>query len=164
MILWKDIKGYEGIYQASNFGNIKSLSRLVKIGNNKRVINEKILSPIKCSNGYYAVNFTYKKRKQYLLHRLIANTFYGENNELVVNHIDFDKSNNKLDNLEFCTQKENIQHSCIGDRNGRLILNTETGIYYYTIVEAAKSINKNNDYLIKRLINKVKNNTNFIYA
>jgi hypothetical protein len=69
-----------------------------------------------------------------------------------------------LDNLEFCSQKENIYHSCIGGRNGRLILNTQTHIYYYTIKEAAETINKNEDYLHKRLANELKNNTNFIYA
>ena len=164
MEIWKDIKGYEGIYQVSNLGNVKSLLRQVKIGNNKRVIAEKLLTPIKTTNGYYCVNFTHNNRKQYLVHRLVAEAFYGTNIDLVVNHKDFNKQNNRLDNLEFCTQKENIYHSCIGGRNGRLILNTQTHIYYYTIKEAAETINKNEDYLHKRLANELKNNTNFIYA
>lgn len=164
MEIYKDIKGYEGLYQVSNFGNVKSLSRYVKIGNNNRFINEKILKPISVSFGYTAVNFVNKKRKQFLIHRLVAEAFYGQNNNLVVNHIDFDKTNNRLENLEFCTQKENIYHSCIGERNGKIVLNKETGIYYYTIKDAAETINKSKSYLNKRLLNIFKNNTDFIYA
>lgn len=164
MEVYKSIKGYEGLYEISNFGNVKSLPRSVKIGKNNRFVEGKILKPITIFGGYLAVNFVNKKRKQYLIHRLVAETFYGQNNKLVVNHIDFDKTNNKLENLEFCTQKENIQHSCIGERNGRIVLNTQNGIYYYTIKDAAESINKNDTYLLRRLKNKVKNNTNFIYA
>lgn len=164
MEIWKDIKGYEGVYQVSNLGNVKSLSREVKIGKNKRYIGEKVLTPIKRKDGYVCINFTHIKRKQYFVHRLVAETFFGVNSYLVVNHKDFNRSNNKLENLEFCSQKENIYHSCIGGRNGRLILNTETHIYYYTIKEAAETINKNEGYLYKRLTNEVKNNTNFIYA
>ena len=114
MEIWKDIKGYEGVYQVSNLGNVKSLSREVKIGKNKRYIGEKVLTPIKKRNGYYCVNFTYNERKQYLVHRLVAEAFYGINIDLVVNHKDFNKQNNRLNNLEFCTQKENIYHSCKG--------------------------------------------------
>ena len=164
MEIYKDIKGYEGLYQVSNLGNVKSLSRYVKIGNNKRFINEKILKPIIVLLGYAAVNFVNKKRKQFFIHRLVAEAFYGQNNNLVVNHIDFDKTNNRLENLEFCTQKENIYHSCIGERNGKIVLNKETGIYYYTIKDAAETINKSKSYLNKKLLNIFKNNTSFIYA
>lgn len=99
--IWRDIPGYEGLYQASNLGRIKSLPRKYKP-------NESILKPQK-RNGYLKVELCKKDRKQYSVHRLIMMTFSGSS-KLSVNHIDGNKHNNNLENLEYCTQRENCRH------------------------------------------------------
>lgn len=107
---WKNIKNYEGLYQVSNFGRIKSLKRTA---NNNHIVKEKILKPQKNKNGYLFVNL-YKngnmKRKS--IHRLVALAFI-ENiyNFPYINHKDKNKKNNKVNNLEWCTQSYNIIYS-----------------------------------------------------
>lgn len=101
--IWKDIKGYEGHYQVSNLGNVKALYYKNKYG----IINrEKILKPI--FNGqYYQVSLCSSgKPKSHTIHRLVASAFLGENN-LPVDHIDGNKLNNNLANLEYVTHSEN---------------------------------------------------------
>lgn len=97
MEIWKDIQGYDGLYQVSNIGRVKSL-------NYSRTGKEKILKPCK-ANGYLQV-YLYKegKSKMYKIHRLVAMAFIPNPDNLpCVNHIDEDKSNNCEDNLEWCT-------------------------------------------------------------
>lgn len=103
--IWKDIKGFEGLYQASNFGRIKSLERHVKhnlVG--KLLIKEKIRKTNITTAGYeYVVLAKDGKNKTYLVHRIIAETFIpNPNNKECVNHIDENKSNNNITNLEWC--------------------------------------------------------------
>lgn len=112
METWKDITGFEGIYQISNLGNVKSLERLVKGKFNLRINKEKILKPVKDIHGYYWVTLYYgdKRNKRIKLHQLMAITFLNHipcGHKLVVNHIDFNKENNTLNNLEIITQREN---------------------------------------------------------
>lgn len=137
--IWKNIPDLDNKYQCSNLGRIKSIERTVSIGNNKRLIKGKILKPIVCRNGYLAINFTHKTRKQISVHRIIAKTFLGLNNnsKLVVNHLDLNKHNNSVSNLEVITQMENINHSIYNDKNGQMLLDLETGIYYLKYEEAA---------------------------
>lgn len=100
--MWKDIKGYEGIYQASNLGRIKSL-------NYNQQKYEKILKPVKQKTGYYLVNL---KGNALLLHRVIANTFLeNPNNFKTINHKDGNKANNSVDNLEWCSYSDNLKHA-----------------------------------------------------
>ena len=110
---WRDIKDYEGKYQVSNLGNVKSL-------NYRHTGKEKIRRPRKNGCGYLIVDL-WKNRKQttYTIHRLVLSTFAPcENMEnLQVNHIDEDKSNNRLENLEWVTHKDNQNH---GTRNKRI--------------------------------------------
>lgn len=108
--IWKDIKGYENIYQVSNLGRVKSLNRLH--GTSGRIIyKEKVLKPSENKNGYYSVKL---KGKPFKIHRLVLETFYPINNSLLeINHIDSNKANNKLENLEWVTHKQNMEHASI---------------------------------------------------
>lgn len=113
MIKWKDIKGYENIYQVSNTGEVKSLDRFVYCKSGyKRFIKGKILKIFKQNSGYYFVGLTKNnKTKQFLIHRLVAMTFiencfkYPE-----INHKDGNKSNNNILNLEWCSRSYNKKH------------------------------------------------------
>ena len=106
---WKSISGYEGRYQVSNLGNIRSL------------ISNKILKPRVDKDGYLKVILYSedKSRREYRLHRLVAETFIPNPNDLPqVNHIDENKTNNSVSNLEWCTSKQNANH---GTRNDRIV-------------------------------------------
>lgn len=107
--IWKDIKGYESLYQVSSFGRIRSF---------KRHKDGKILKPGRYSNGYLFIKLaplhtprdTYMK--SYSIHRLVAEHFIPNNNNYpIVNHRDNDKRNNKVENLEWCTHSYNIRYA-----------------------------------------------------
>ena len=108
--IWRDIPNYEGLYQVSNLGNVKSLYRLA---NNNHIIHEKILKPQRNYNGYLIVNlYKNNKMKPKLIHRLVGKTFIDNpNNFNYINHIDKNKSNNNVNNLEWCTQSYNVIYS-----------------------------------------------------
>ncbi len=123
--IWKDIHGYEGLYQVSNLGRVRSYDRIVKCkGNSERIVKGKILSPSRhgkvCKDGsfYLHVGLTdcNKTTKYITIHRLVALEFCPNfSSELYteVNHIDKDKHNNRADNLEWCNRAENNHHSFI---------------------------------------------------
>lgn len=124
--IWKDIKNYEGLYKVSNLGNVKSLPK--KAGRSNR--KEKILNFNKNSKGYLRVELSKdKKRKQCLVHRLVAETFIPNYNNLPqINHKDENKENNYIDNLEWCDNKYNNNY---GTRNQRLSISHKIrkGVY-----------------------------------
>lgn len=115
--IWRPIDGYEGLYEVSNTGLIRSLDRFV--GNRNR-IKGKILSIKIEKTGYCSVAlFKYGKMKRYLVHRLVAKTFIPNTEGLPqVNHRDENKRNNRVDNLEWCDSKYNINY---GSRTQRSI-------------------------------------------
>ena len=110
--IWKDIKNYEGLYQISNLGKIKSLERKVKNQKGNRTVKEIIL---KCSEGKSYVQVTLSKKNNYktkLVHRLVAEAFIPNPNNLSeVNHIDGNKHNNNVNNLEWVSRYDNMQHA-----------------------------------------------------
>jgi hypothetical protein len=110
--IWKDIKGYEGLYQASNLGNIRSLKRFTT--------NGKVLKGVPDKDNYLKVTLSKNSiRKNHCIHRLIARTFLNNPNNLsIVNHKDENKQNNKVSNLEFCTVKYNNTYNEIHKRKG----------------------------------------------
>lgn len=106
---WRDVVGYEGIYQVSNLGNVRSVLA-------DEHYRAKMLKPHEQTNGYLFVNLWKDKTpKHKTLHRLVAEAFIPNPDKLpCVNHKDEDKHNNCADNLEFCDHKYNINHgSCI---------------------------------------------------
>ena len=108
--IWKDIRGYEGSYQASNLGRIRSLDRLINYKNGKKVFYKGIiLTPEINNGGYFEIQLsTNTKYKHYKVHRLIAETFISNPNNLpIINHKDHNKLNNNINNLEWCTRKYN---------------------------------------------------------
>ena len=120
--VWKDVKGYEGYYQVSNLGNARSLDR--------EVLNQGVVQPIKgrvlkagIRNGYKSVVFSLNgKVKNHSMHRLVAEAFIdNEYNLPVVNHIDENKLNNAVENLEWCTQNENLKKSSTNRYKGRKV-------------------------------------------
>lgn len=102
--IWKDIKGYEGIYQVSNLGRVRSLDRIV----NNRSYKGRIKVPSN-SKGYKRVGLLYKRNVNYYsIHRLVAQAFIpNPNNYEIVNHKDENRGNNRVDNLEWCDSKYN---------------------------------------------------------
>lgn len=105
--IWKDIPEYEGLYQVSNMGRIKSLPR------NGTIKQERILKQTEDNNGYLVVGLhRNNKQKKMCVHWLVANAFIPKNIEYkVINHIDGNKHNNILNNLERCTQSHNVKEA-----------------------------------------------------
>ena len=110
---WKDIEGYEGYYQVSNHGRVKSLSRKRTTGPKPGTLKERILKGSINSDGYKNVKL-YKngEKKTFKIHQLVVEAFIQKNESCeCINHIDGDKTNNYIDNLERCTIKENVIHA-----------------------------------------------------
>ena len=99
--IWKDVVGYEGLYEVSSLGRVKSVKR------------NKILSQKHNWDGYLRIQLWRNNKNKYVsIHRLVAEAFIeNPNTKPFINHIDGNKQNNKVDNLEWCTQKENIKHA-----------------------------------------------------
>lgn len=111
---WKDIVGYESVYQISNFGRVKRLgTTLMYKGKYPRNWKEKIISQNKTNSGYKKCRLSKEgKTKTHNIHRLVAKSFISNPLDLpCVNHIDGNKENNASSNLEWCTHKENSQHA-----------------------------------------------------
>ena len=126
--IWRDIEGFEGRYQVSNMGRIKSLERVDSLG---RRVNERILSPGKDGKGYlFVILCKGGERKRYFIHRLCLMTFnpHPDMENLQVNHIDENKTNNHLSNLEWTTCKENINHGTRNDRVAEMNTNGKKSI------------------------------------
>lgn len=170
---FRPIPGYDGVYFVSNLGRIKS----------KRKGETKILSGA-ISAGYVLIQlFKNGAHKTFRVHRLVAQAFIPNYlDKPLINHIDGNKSNNRVDNLVWCTQSENMKHAyrtglqkpLAGKRNGmygrsgakspnaKMVLNVYTGIFYDTVREAAYYEGINESTLRLKLLGSYTNNTGLI--
>lgn len=137
METWNNIEGYEGLYQVSSWGRVKNSrsGRVLKAGKN--------------NDGYLRVNLCkHGNVKQYYIHRLVAKTFIpNPQNKPQVNHIDEDKENNRVENLEWCTVRANLNHGTYNSRMSKTkskpIICIETGIEYSSGKECARQMGLN---------------------
>ena len=162
---WKPIKEYENLYEISNYGRIRSLDRKIyhyASKNKLQLKRGKIIKPI--NNGkYYVITLSKNgKLKQYYVHKLVAQAFISNPNNLPeVNHKDENKLNNNVNNLEWCNRKYNCNY---GTRNERIIAKKSKPVNQYDLdgnfirtwksaTEAAKIL-KINDTSITRCCRK----------
>lgn len=146
---WKDIPEYEGIYQVSNLGRIKSIKRTTTKGGTLKLHMNK-------HNGYiYACLCKNNKPRTVRVHVVEMNAFNPiRDNSMQVNHIDGDKTNNMLKNLEWCTQSENMKHAYrtgLEKKKGIKIINLDTKEIFNTATDAAKSVGNGKGELVARV-------------
>jgi hypothetical protein len=179
---WIEISGYEGKYMVSTFGNILSIEKKVKSsrGNGICHVKEKIVKSFANRNGYFSV-LLYSNcfGKRYSLHRLVAQAFIpNPENKPQVNHKDGNKSNNKVDNLEWVTQSENNLHSYnVLNRNrakkkgADSHISKPVSVYsiddkligeYVSIKDAAIKLGHSNEYISGLLRGKIKINKIYV--
>lgn len=139
--IWKDVKGYEGCYKVSNYGNVKSIERYVNNSDHsKRLVRERILTLSKKDNDYLYVRLSKGNNAKHLyVHRLVGEAFLPNRGKLnVINHIDEIKDNNNVKNLEWCTHAYNITYKgamkrMVKSRNKTGGSNAERKISQYTL-------------------------------
>ena len=163
--IWKDIEGYEGLYKVSNLGRIYS-----SYGQNKETCKLPILRGSISSHGYRIVGLTKNKHvKSFFIHRLVAKAFIpNPENKPDINHIDGNKENNNINNLEWCTKSENTKHAHVTGLMGKKqktymeIMEIENGNkykytgkipYYYAI--PFNELLKNNNISFEEWLNKI---------
>ena len=143
--IWKTVKGYEGFYEVSNLGMVRSLDRKIKRSDGQvRNYKGKILKSNLDINGYPSVGLTRNgKTKVYRIHLLVAIAFLNHvpcGHELVIDHIDNNRSNNSVNNIQIVSQREN----CTKDKKSNLML----GVSYYNNKYYSRiSVNGTNEYL-----------------
>ena len=127
--IWKDIQGYERLYQVSNLGRVKALPRT---DSNNRHRKERIMKQFRDKDGYYILGLTKNhKHKTVRVHRLVANAFVQNPLNLPqVNHINEIKTDNRAENLEWCTDAYNLtygsrEHQFAGENNNKAKLTIE---------------------------------------
>jgi len=183
--IWKDVVGYENLYMVSNLGRIKSKSKVVKSHNKSGeysfLTKPKILRQQDDGNGYLKVRIlkggVVKKKR---VHRLVGYAFLSLKDNQVINHIDFNRKNNNVLNLECCTQLHNMTHSRINNRfpkvthsdkqrrilkevHSRKVYCIDTGSVYESIKQASELLGYAQSTLGHYLSGRRKNKTSLRY-
>lgn len=163
--IWKDIKRYNGMYQVSNFGNVRSIDRTVEYINkygslSKQLHKGKIVAQTDNGKGYKVVHlYTNNKMTNEYVHRLVAEAFIGDIPEgYAVNHIDFNKENNTVNNLEIVTYSDNNKHSATAgrytDKGGKAVkvyYKDGSIVEYKSVTAASRGIGVHRDTLVKHI-------------
>lgn len=184
--IWKDIQGYEGLYQASTKGRIRSLDRVVRMGEKNLRCTGRIFVGKINRFGYMSINISVNNsKKHYTIHRLVAQTFIpNPENKPQVNHINGIKTDNRVENLEWCTSKENSIHAwknglmtkCSGKNsylygihpdkspNAKKVKCTESNKEWGSITSAANELGLKPNMLGRMLRGASKNATTLVYV
>lgn len=142
--VWKDIPGYEGLYQVSNKGRVRSIRReIVRTNNSNYYLDGKILSPSYGGNKYPSVNLWRNKTyKTFTIHRLVSVSFIPNPLNLkYINHKNGNKSDFSIENLEWCTHRENMIHASLN------------GLMKFHMIGKTGSKHPNSKAVIKMLTN-----------
>lgn len=144
--IWRDIKGYEGSYQVSTLGEVRNL----------RTNPPRLLKPWRHPAGYVCVTLSQDSKKtKHLVHRIVAEAFLpNPENKPQVNHKNGDKSDNNVNNLEWCSGLENSRHSAytLGNESTkakRPVVCLDTLQVFPSISEAARAVNGCNQNIVK---------------
>lgn len=179
--IWREVKGYEGLYLVSSEGDALSLANS---GSGRNGSIDTKLKPYLGNTGYFRFTFCKNGReKKHQVHRLLAQTFIPNPTNLpLVRHLNDIKTDNRIENLAWGTKSDNKLdekrngkmilgekhhwHGCVGQKNykSRLILDTQTGIFYNSATEAAQYQNFSKSYLISQLNGRNQNKTSLIYC
>ena len=171
---WRDVVGYEGRYQVSSMGRVKSLERKVRHWRGgERIQKERILKPSNDRRGYLLVSLCDgEKRKTFSVHRLVCQAFHeNPDNKPQVNHINEIKTDNRACNLEWCTCKQNVNHGTRTERSakarskpvGQYTLDGELVKIWQSPCEAGKQIGLSDSHVSKAANGKLKTAYGFIW-
>ena len=167
---WRDVVGYEGLYQLSDQGRVKSLARQNCLG---RTVKERILKSRTNRYGYMEVNLCADgKRKMLKVHRLVCQAFHDNpDNKPEVNHVNEDKTDNRACNLEWCTRRENLNHGTRNERSrkslskpvGQYTLNGELVKVWPSAIEVQRQTGFSQGYICNTVRGKYKQAYGYIW-